>query len=178
MGTEPERRVELGKDAPRVQDAAEPTMIAPPPAPAASSELPWAGIEHATPPAELPPYPPPPPGPVFPAPGYASPGAYGAPRFPVPPPYPPQQLPPRYGYVDSTPIWSILSFCCVAASVLGGAMLCGLPVLVTAPTGIVLGIVGHSKGEQMGKWAAIANGVVAALAAFVIVLLFVLIGSA
>ncbi|WP_156910573.1 hypothetical protein [Nocardia mangyaensis] len=190
MGTEPERRVELGKDTPRVQDAAEPTMIAPsappaawpsaaPPVPAASPELPWAGIEHAMPPAELPPYPPPPPpGPVFPAPGYAVPGPapYGVPRYPVPPP--PQALPPRYGYVDSTPIWSILSFCCVAASVLGGAMLCGLPVLITAPTGIVLGVVGHSKGEQMGKWAAIANGVVAALAAFVVVLLFVLIGSA
>lgn len=51
-------------------------------------------------------------------------------------------------------------------------MLCGLPVLVTAPTGVVLGLVGHAKGEPMGKWAAIANGAVGALAA-VLVLVFV-----
>ncbi|MGW6426413.1 hypothetical protein ACWF82_27380 [Nocardia sp. NPDC055053] len=189
MSTEPERRVELGKD--RVQDA--PESSAPPPAPTermwvndappaelpppapAQPELPWAGIERPAPPVELPPYPPPPPAPLYPQ-AYPVPGrvGYGAPRYPLP--YQPVPM-QRYGYADSTPIWSIISFCCVAASVVGGAMLCGLPILVTAPTGIVLGIVGHAKGEQMGKWAAIANGVVAALAALAVVLFVVALGS-
>ncbi|MEV6660575.1 hypothetical protein [Nocardia fluminea] len=202
MGTEPEWRVELGKDqgVPRVQDAPEvadpaggepwggivdpvrPGDAAPyPPPPAAPA---WGGV--ANPAVDLPPYPPPPPGPMFPAPGYPAAGnaapIYPAPGYPPPgrgphgaPQYPgqfPSPTPPGYGYRDNTPVWSIVSFCCVAASVLGGAMLCGLPVLVTAPTGVVLGLVGHAKGEPMGKWAAIANGAVAALAA-VLVLVFV-----
>ncbi|MFE6919739.1 hypothetical protein ACFVAV_01710 [Nocardia sp. NPDC057663] len=194
MSTEPERPVELGKDqvAPRVQDAPvlpeptqrmwtdnlPPTELPPPPAPGpARAEAPWAGIERPAPPVELPPYPPPPPAPVYP-PRYPVPGqvGYGTPRYPGPLPYQPMPM-RRYGYADDTPIWSIISFCCVAASVLGGAMLCGLPILVTAPTGIVLGLVGHAKGEQMGKWAAIANGVVAALAALVVVLFVVAVGS-
>lgn len=195
MSTEPERRVELGKDReqPRVQDAPpppEPTQrmwtdnLPPAELPPASApgpvraEASWAGLERPAPPAELPPYPPPPPAypPAYPVPGQVG---YGAPRYPGPIPYqPPPGLQPRYGYADNTPIWSIISFCCVAASVLGGAMLCGIPVLVTAPTGIVLGVVGHAKGEQMGKWAAIANAAVAALAAVVFVLLVVAIGGA
>ncbi|MFI5499366.1 hypothetical protein ACIA5E_09910 [Nocardia asteroides] len=160
--------------------------IAPPPAvpgPAvpgpARAETPWAGLERSAPPVELPPYPPPPPmaGPMYPRPGYppavSYPG-YGAPAF-----GPPSQAPvPRYGYADTTPIWSIISFCCVAASLLGGLMLCGIPVLITAPTGIVLGVVGHAKGESMGKWAAIANGAVAALAVLVFVLFIAAIGGA
>ncbi|MGW4189442.1 hypothetical protein ACWEE1_14535 [Nocardia sp. NPDC004823] len=217
MSSEPERRVELGKDrvVPRVQDAPAPTermwtdglppaeLPPPPPAPAVpqaeapwagvargappveplppavpQAQEPWAGVERAAPPVELPPYPAPPPvvGPMFPRPAY--PPAVGYPGY-APPAYgPPQPLAPRYGYVDSTPIWSIISFCCVAASVLGGLMLCGLPVLVTAPTGIVLGVVGHAKGEQMGKWAAIANGAVAALAVLLFVLFVAAIGGA
>ncbi|WP_067451600.1 hypothetical protein [Nocardia alba] len=74
-------------------------------------------------------------------------------------------------------MWSIVSFCCVAASVLGGAMLCGLPVLVTAPTGVVLGLVGHAKGEPLGKWAAIANGAIAALAVVLVLVFMALIGG-
>ncbi|MFE3543536.1 hypothetical protein ACFXK0_11225 [Nocardia sp. NPDC059177] len=142
------------------------------PPPAVWADQPWAGIE--SPSAQLPPYPPPPPvaQPMFPAPGYPR-AAYG-----VPPYAPPQQLPPGYGYVDTTPIYSILSFCCVGASVLGGAMLCGFPLLLTVPTGVVLGIVGHTKGEQMGKWAAIANGALGALAALAVVVLLALLGTA
>ncbi|MGS2806510.1 hypothetical protein [Nocardia sp. MW-W600-9] len=199
MSTEPERPVELGKDrvVPRVQDAPAPTermwndgpppaelpphpeQAAVPPAPAPPhAEAPWAGVERPAPPVELPPYPPPPPpvvGPMFPRPAY--PPAVGYPGYARPAYGPPQPLTPRYGYVDSTPIWSIISFCCVAASVLGGLLLCGLPVLVTAPTGIVLGVVGHAKGEQMGKWAAIANGAVAALVVLVFVLFVAAIGG-
>lgn len=215
MGTEPERRVDLGKD--REQE--------PPRTP--SAEQPWAGIGSALPPDQLPPYPPPPPsypatppyppapghpvgpaypsasghpaGPAYPPPagpayppgsGYPAPPGYpgypGAPVNPVPgaagygAPHAPgyaSHPPRRYGPTDNTPIWSIISFCCVAASVLGGLMMCGLPVLVTAPTGIVLGIVGHAKGEEMGKWAAILNGVIAALAAIVVFVMLVAIGS-
>ncbi|MFC4125719.1 hypothetical protein [Nocardia rhizosphaerae] len=152
-----------------------PGSIAPvPPAGPVRADGGWAGGEQGAP-VELPPYPPPPP-PVYPVPG---PMAYGVPQYPGPVPYQPMQAGPvpRYGYTDDTPIWSILSFCCVAASVLGGAMLCGLPVLITAPTGIVLGVVGHGKGEQMGKWAAIANGVTAALAALAVVLFIAFLGS-
>ncbi|MFB7876226.1 MULTISPECIES: hypothetical protein [unclassified Nocardia] len=161
MDYEPDRPVELSKD--RVQDAPEPVVPPPPVRP----DQQWPGVE-------LPPYPGPPPAPqpMFPAPGYPR-GQYG-----VAPYGPPQPLPPRYGYVDTTPIWSVLSFCCVAASFLGGALLCGLPVLVTVPTGVILGIVGHTKGEQLGKWAATANAVVGALAVLAVVVFFVALGSA
>src|SRR5690606_4853516 len=103
MEYEPDRPVDLGKD--RVRDAPEP-VIPPPPV---RADQQWPGVESA--PAQLPPYPPPPPAPqpMFPAPGYPR-GQYGVPTY-----GPPQPLPPRYGYVDTTPIWSILSFCCVAA---------------------------------------------------------------
>ncbi|MBC7303391.1 MAG: hypothetical protein H5T78_20880 [Nocardia sp.] len=138
------------------------------------------------PPVELPPYPQPPPGPMFPAPGYPAAGypvsGNPVPGYPVPvrapygaAPYPP---PPGYGYKDNTPLWSIFSFCCAGASVFGGLAMCGLPVLITAPTGIVLGLVGHAKGEEMGKWAAIVNGAIAALAALLVIVFLVLIGTA
>ncbi|MFD3702932.1 hypothetical protein ACFWUP_07270 [Nocardia sp. NPDC058658] len=169
MGTEPERRVELGKDVPRVQDAPEP----------AGGE-PWGGIAHPGPAVELPPYPPPPPGPVYPVPGYPVAG-YPVPGNPRAPygavPYQPYPPPPGYGYKDNTPLWSIFSFCCAAASVFGGLAMCGLPVLVTAPTGIVLGLVGHAKGEEMGKWAAIVNGAIAALAALLVIVFVALLGG-
>ncbi|MGC4989318.1 hypothetical protein ACLQ3L_08430 [Nocardia salmonicida] len=55
--------------------------------------------------------------------------------------------------------------------------MCGLPVLITAPTGIVLGLVGHAKGEEMGKWAAIVNGAIAALAALAVVVFVAMIGG-
>ncbi|WP_194826675.1 hypothetical protein [Nocardia sp. XZ_19_231] len=59
----------------------------------------------------------------------------------------------------------------------GGLALCGLPVLITAPTGIVLGLVGHAKGEEMGKWAAIVNGAIGALAALAVVVFVAMIGG-
>ncbi|WP_446225687.1 hypothetical protein ACTWPB_11800 [Nocardia sp. IBHARD005] len=92
-------------------------------------------------------------------------------------PYQPYPPPPGYGYRDTTPLWSIFSFCCAAASVFGGLAMCGLPVLITAPTGIVLGVVGHAKGEEMGKWAAIVNGAIAALAALLVIVFVALLGS-
>ncbi|MFC6014128.1 hypothetical protein ACFP3H_23995 [Nocardia lasii] len=169
MGTEPQWPVELGKDVPRVQDGAEPV---------------WGGGANPVPAVELPPYPAPPP--VYPAAGFPGPGypAVGnpAPGYPGQAPYgavpfrpgPPQ---PVYGYRDTTPLWSIFSFCCAAGSVFGGIALCGLPVLITAPTGVVLGLVGHAKGEEMGKWAAIVNGVIGALAAAVVIVFLVFLGS-
>ncbi|WP_378609336.1 hypothetical protein [Nocardia lasii] len=50
-------------------------------------------------------------------------------------------------------------------------------MLITAPTGVVLGLVGHAKGEEMGKWAAIVNGVIGALAAAVVIVFLVFLGS-
>lgn len=143
--TEPERRVELGKDVP-----------------------PWAEVPAPIP--LLPPYPPPPPGPVYPI---AGPPPYGVPPIPGHP----VPRPLHYGYADNTEIWSILSFCCVPASVLGGALLCGIPVLITAPAGIVLGAIGHAKGEKLGRWAAITNGVIALFALLLLLFFLVVIGT-
>ncbi|MFD4456870.1 hypothetical protein [Nocardia sp. NPDC058480] len=161
--------------------------VAPPP-----PAQPWAGVANPGPVVDLPPYPPPPPGPMYPAPGFPGAGYPAAgnppPGYPVPvrTPYGAVQYPagavqypapPGYGYQDNTPLWSIFSFCCAAASVFGGLALCGLPVLITAPTGIVLGLVGHAKGEEMGKWAAIVNGAIAALAAVLVIVFVALLGS-
>ncbi|MEV4396811.1 hypothetical protein [Nonomuraea sp. NPDC049607] len=65
-------------------------------------------------------------------------------RRPQPPPYgrPPQ---PRQG----AQILSIIGFVSAAVAVLFIPILFGL-------AGIVLGIVGHTRGEPLGKWAAIA----------------------
>ncbi|WP_433199215.1 hypothetical protein ACQP1G_06175 [Nocardia sp. CA-107356] len=117
----------------------------------------------------------PPPQPVYPQPGYPQPGPYGGqPGYPQPPgaypgyPYQPY-MPPRQSDV---PIFSIISFSCLAATALSVVMFCGLPIVITGPAGIVLGIIGHNKGESFGKWAAIANGAVLAIA-IVLVIAFV-----
>ncbi|TDC86391.1 hypothetical protein E1292_47990 [Nonomuraea deserti] len=47
---------------------------------------------------------------------------------------------------------SIIGFVCAAVAVLFIPILFGL-------AGIVLGIVGHTRGEPLGKWAAVAAGV-------------------
>ncbi|MEO3791805.1 hypothetical protein ABGB14_16485 [Nonomuraea sp. B10E15] len=64
-----------------------------------------------------------------------------------PPPYsqPPHQPRP-------TQVLSIIGFVCAAVAVLFVPILFGL-------AGIVLGIVGHTRGEPLGKWAAVAAGV-------------------
>ncbi|QBS41391.1 hypothetical protein DMB37_15920 [Nocardia sp. CS682] len=51
-----------------------------------------------------------------------------------------------------TQVFSIIGFVCAAVAVLFCPILFG-------PAGIVLGLIGHSKGESLGKWAAIASGV-------------------
>ncbi|MEO3804609.1 hypothetical protein [Nonomuraea sp. B1E8] len=65
-----------------------------------------------------------------------------------PPPYsqPPHQ--PR----PANQVLSIIGFVCAAVAVLFIPILFGL-------AGIVLGIVGHTRGEPLGKWAAVAAGV-------------------
>ncbi|WP_040798287.1 hypothetical protein [Nocardia higoensis] len=128
--------------------------------------------------AAQPPYAAPPPlsgNPYPPQGGFApapAPGQYGAP-YPgayVPPPvYSPPGAPTPHGYVESqTPIFSIISFSLAAASVLAILMLCGFPALLTAPAGVVLGIIGHNKQESLGIGAAITNGVILALVLLVI----------
>ncbi|OCF87949.1 hypothetical protein AW168_23160 [Nocardia brasiliensis] len=49
-------------------------------------------------------------------------------------------------------MFSIVGLVCAVISVLFCPILFG-------PAGIILGIVGHTKGEPLGKWAAIAAGV-------------------
>jgi hypothetical protein len=49
-------------------------------------------------------------------------------------------------------VYSIIGFVCAVTAVLFCPILFG-------PAGIVLGIVGHNKGESLGKWAAIAAAV-------------------
>lgn len=63
-----------------------------------------------------------------------------------PPPYP--QPPQRQG----AQVLSIIGFVCAAVAVLFIPILFGL-------AGIVLGIVGHTRGEPLGRWSAIAAGV-------------------
>ncbi|SEM25407.1 DUF308 domain-containing protein [Nonomuraea pusilla] len=71
---------------------------------------------------------------------------YGGPPPSYPPPYPVQAG--RSG----AQVLSIIGFVCAAVSVLFIPILFGL-------AGIVLGIVGHTRGESLGKWAAIASGI-------------------
>ncbi|MEU7631441.1 hypothetical protein AB0C34_15855 [Nocardia sp. NPDC049220] len=66
----------------------------------------------------------------------------------------PQQYQP-YGAAQPqsrSQLYSIIGFVCAAAALLFCPILFG-------PAGIALGIVGHNKGESLGKWAAIAAGV-------------------
>ncbi|MEV4126049.1 hypothetical protein [Nocardia sp. NPDC049707] len=120
-------------------------------------------------------YPPPP----YP-PSYPQAGPYpGQPGYPQPPggypgyPYPPY-TPPRQSDV---PIFSIISFSCLAATVLSVVIFCGLPIVITGPAGIVLGIIGHNKGESLGKWAAIANGAVLAIAVILVIAFIGFVGA-
>ncbi|WP_433429190.1 hypothetical protein [Nonomuraea sp. CA-141351] len=71
-------------------------------------------------------------------------------QWPQPPPYPPP--PPPQKPQPSNQILSIIGFVCAAVAVLFIPILFGL-------AGIVLGIVGHTRGEPLGKWAAVAGGV-------------------
>lgn len=102
-------------------------------------------------------------------------GPYGGPypgAYVPPPAYSPPGLPTPHGYRESpTPIFSITSFACAAASLAAILLLCGFPALLTGPAGIVLGIIGRQKGESLGLGAAITNGVILALV--VLVMLFV-----
>ncbi|MGW0803957.1 hypothetical protein [Nonomuraea sp. NPDC002799] len=65
-----------------------------------------------------------------------------------PPPYPQ----PPYKQQPSNQVLSIIGFVCAVVAVLFIPILFGL-------AGIVLGIVGHTRGEPLGKWAAVAAGV-------------------
>ncbi|MER6003577.1 hypothetical protein ACIHFD_54105 [Nonomuraea sp. NPDC051941] len=65
-----------------------------------------------------------------------------------PPPYPQ----PPYKQPPSNQVLSIIGFVCAVVAVLFIPILFGL-------AGIVLGIVGHTRGEPLGKWAAVAAGV-------------------
>ncbi|MFG1703137.1 hypothetical protein ACFLIM_08085 [Nonomuraea sp. M3C6] len=65
-----------------------------------------------------------------------------------PPPYP---QPPSYKQPGNQ-VLSIIGFVCAVVAVLFYPPVFGL-------AGIVLGIVGHTRGEPLGKWAAVAAGV-------------------
>jgi hypothetical protein len=76
-------------------------------------------------------------------------------RYGQQPPYlPPPPSPPPYPQpqAQSTPVLSIIGFICAAVALLFIPILFGI-------AGIVLGIVGHTRGESLGKWAAIASAV-------------------
>ncbi|WP_103963058.1 hypothetical protein [Nonomuraea solani] len=64
-----------------------------------------------------------------------------------PPPYPRPPHRPR----ASEQVLSIIGFVCAAVAVLFLPVLFGL-------AGVVLGIVGHTREEPLGRWAAIAAG--------------------
>jgi hypothetical protein len=60
----------------------------------------------------------------------------------------PYETPPRSGSQKL----SIIAFVCAAISLLFCPILFG-------PAGIILGVIGHNKGESLGKWAAIVSGI-------------------
>ncbi|WP_330250336.1 hypothetical protein OG874_29370 [Nocardia sp. NBC_00565] len=158
-----------GADATKVWAPDSAPGVDPTPAYQPGQPFPGSAAPPYTPPAGYPqptvypqPVYPPQPGPYGAQPGYPPPGGY--PGYPYQPYTPPQQ--------SDVPIFSIISFSCLAATALSVVMFCGLPIVITGPAGIVLGIIGHNKGESLGKWAAIANGVVLALA-IVLVIAFI-----
>jgi hypothetical protein len=162
---EPHDRVDLGKSVP--PPGADPTYVYQPGYPTGPQHP--AGGGYDCPPAG---------GQPGPYQGSA-PGAY--PAYPPPPGaqygsaqygYPPPPGVPFSGRPTEVPVLSIISFSCLAATLLSVVFFCGLPIVLTGPAGITLGIVGHVKGESLGKWAAIANGVVLALAIVLAVLFF------
>lgn len=65
-------------------------------------------------------------------------------------PQPPPDLQPPLKQQRGTQVLSIVGFACAAVAVVFLPPLFGL-------AGIVLGIVGHTRGEPLGKWAAIAG---------------------
>ncbi|MGW4325530.1 hypothetical protein ACWEKR_06515 [Nocardia sp. NPDC004573] len=80
----------------------------------------------------------------YPASGQQQP-QYGYPSYPQQG-YEPYATPPRQ---PGSQVYSIIGFVCAVTAVLFCPMLFG-------PAGIILGIIGHNKGESLGKWAAIA----------------------
>ncbi|SDK63017.1 hypothetical protein [Nonomuraea jiangxiensis] len=72
----------------------------------------------------------------------------GETQWSQPPPYPP----PSPYRQPSAQVLSIIGFVCGAVALLFVPILFGL-------AGIILGIVGHTRGEPLGKWAAGTAGV-------------------
>ncbi|WP_433518575.1 hypothetical protein ACQP2T_25640 [Nonomuraea sp. CA-143628] len=73
---------------------------------------------------------------------------------PGPPPPPPYEQAPyaQPGQKSAGQLLSIIAFVCAAISLLFIPILFGL-------AGIGLGIAGHTRGETLGKWAAVTSGV-------------------
>jgi len=82
------------------------------------------------------------------------PGYGGAPYGPGDeyPSYPQQSYNDGGQRATGTQMYSIIGFVCAAVCLFFCPILFG-------PAGIILGVVGHSKGETLGRWAAIAAGV-------------------
>ncbi|WP_283206637.1 hypothetical protein [Nocardia cyriacigeorgica] len=74
------------------------------------------------------------------------------------PSYPQQSFQPYDAQPQrsGTQVFSIIGFVCA------GICLLFCPILF-GPAGIILGIIGHNKGEPLGKWAAVAAGVAMAI---------------
>ncbi|WP_157247066.1 hypothetical protein [Nonomuraea typhae] len=89
----------------------------------------------------------PPPQQPGPAPPYDQP--YGQPYGQAPHGQSPYGEPPKS---SGTQVMSIIAFVCA------GVALLILPIIF-GPIGIVLGIVGHTRGESLGKWSAVTAGV-------------------
>ncbi|MEU0568918.1 hypothetical protein ABZ297_26575 [Nonomuraea sp. NPDC005983] len=86
-------------------------------------------------------------------PQYGDDPASGQPQWSQPPPPPPPYQPPYpQPQRQGAPVLSIIGFVCAAVSLLFIPILFGI-------AGIVLGIVGHVRGESLGKWAAVTSGI-------------------
>ncbi|MGV9412688.1 hypothetical protein ACWDOP_22495 [Nocardia sp. NPDC003693] len=104
--------------------------------------------------------------PAYPQQGQPYPPQGGYPAYPQQPgqPYQPYGAPPPQ---SGTQIFSIIGFVCAAIALL----FCPFGFGIAA---IVLGVVGNSKGEKLGKWAAIAGGVCMVLG---LIFAFIVLGS-
>lgn len=85
-------------------------------------------------------------------------------------PHPEQPAPtdtPHYPHPDTTtpaeraagtgqPLFSIISFCCAAVCLVFCPIVFGV-------AGIILGLIGHQRGERLGKWAALTSVVALAI---------------
>ncbi|MQY19683.1 hypothetical protein [Nocardia macrotermitis] len=83
-------------------------------------------------------------------PGSPADDAAGSWRCPGPDPVPPQDDPPSSPLHPVAGLFSAIAFVCAGLALLSCLWLLG-------PIGVILGVVGHVRGERLGRWAAVTS---------------------